>query len=103
MTHNAPRELDDALPPTYVRDDASDAASTASAGTRPTEPQIVILPITDAVRFQQGFLGADGEHASIEGELQIKSADEAVWSKVCVRLRIISARFIPPSNLHKSG
>ncbi|KAI0029617.1 hypothetical protein K488DRAFT_31022, partial [Vararia minispora EC-137] len=70
-------------PPTYARED--DAGSDA-ASVHAREPQIVILPSTDAVRFQHGFLGADGERAAIEGEVQIKGADETVYSKVTVSL-----------------
>ena len=47
-------------------------------------PQILIIPAADAINFQKGFLGADGEHAAIEGELQIKGVDFGQWSKVSV-------------------
>jgi hypothetical protein len=47
-------------------------------------PQILIIPAADAINFQKGFLGAEGEHAAIEGELQIKGVDLGQWSKVSV-------------------
>lgn len=50
------------------------------------EPQILIIPATDSLRFQQGFLGADGERAAIEGELQVKGADSVRWRKVSVAI-----------------
>ncbi|KAI1797769.1 hypothetical protein LXA43DRAFT_981966 [Ganoderma leucocontextum] len=54
-------------------------------------PQILIIPVAeDYVHFQKGYLGADGERAAIEGELQIKSADaEFRWRKVSVWLRSV--------------
>ena len=51
-----------------------------------SEPQILIMPATDSLRFQQGFLGADGERAAIEGELQIKGTDSVRWRKVSVAI-----------------
>ena len=53
------------------------------------EPQILIIPATDSLRFQQGFLGADGERAAIEGELQVKGTDSVRWRKVSVCIRIL--------------
>ena len=47
-------------------------------------PQILIIPTADAINFQKGFLGAEGERAAIEGELQIKGVDLGQWSKVSV-------------------
>lgn len=35
---------------------------------------ILITPCTGSATFQNGYLGADNEHCSIEGELQIKGA-----------------------------
>ena len=47
-------------------------------------PQILIVPAADAINFQKGYLGAEGERAAIEGELQIKAVDLGQWSKVLV-------------------
>jgi hypothetical protein len=47
-----------------------------------SEPEILIIPTGDAVNFQKGFLGAEGERAAIEGELQIKGADVGRWSRL---------------------
>jgi len=52
-----------------------------------TDPQILIIPATDSLRFQQGFLGADGERASIEGELQLKGAHSDRWRMLSVVIR----------------
>lgn len=55
---------------------APDAPSGPVAGTGVDGgPQILIVPTANGVHFQKGFLGADGERAAIEGELQIKSSD----------------------------
>ncbi|KAI0639290.1 hypothetical protein C8Q77DRAFT_1080451 [Trametes polyzona] len=97
------------LPPTYTQEpsesdaplssDSSDI-SFVSAPDMPGDPgpasngsvgpQIIIVPAADGVHFQKGFLGADGERAAIEGELQIKSADASFrWRKVMVSLRTV--------------
>ncbi|KAH9968799.1 hypothetical protein BC827DRAFT_1121470 [Russula dissimulans] len=59
----------------------------------PNTPQILIIPATDSLRFQQGFLGADGEHAAIEGELQLKETDEIRWRKVTMGLRTVEVAY----------
>ncbi|KAI0374283.1 hypothetical protein BV20DRAFT_1041275 [Pilatotrama ljubarskyi] len=57
-------------------------------------PQIVIVPAADGVHFQKGYLGADGERAAIEGELQIKSADASFrWRRVTVSLRSVEKAY----------
>jgi hypothetical protein len=43
---------------------------------------LLIVPTVDVLNFQKGYLGAEGEHAAIEGELQIKGWDTAPWSSV---------------------
>lgn len=83
---------DPAPPPLYSQDDPEDdIADTTPAGALTSEglgPQILILPITDATNFQKGFVGAEGERAAIEGELQIKGAGPGQWNKVFVLLTI---------------
>ncbi|KAL1952069.1 hypothetical protein VTO73DRAFT_1218 [Trametes versicolor] len=70
---------------------APDAPSGPVAGTGVDGgPQILIVPTANGVHFQKGFLGADGERAAIEGELQIKSADASFrCRKVTVSLRTL--------------
>ena len=48
------------------------------------EPQILISPTVDAINFQKGYLGAEGERAAIEGELQIKGAEPGRWHRMYV-------------------
>ena len=73
---------DCAPPPTYS------PGSLESNGTSDAadhdEPQLLIAPTVDAINFQKGYLGADGERAAIEGELQIKGAELERWTKVSV-------------------
>jgi neural Wiskott-Aldrich syndrome protein len=77
-------------PPIYVRHGPS-----LPQNDLQSEPQILIIPATDTLRFQQGFLGADGERAAIEGELQVKGTDSVRWRKVSVAIRTLA--FGPPA------
>lgn len=75
-------------PPSYsVQDGISDEESSDDTGSSasPLETQLVISPIHNDFTFQKGYLGADGEHAAIEGEVQIKSATgDDDWDRVWV-------------------
>ncbi|KAF8475437.1 hypothetical protein JB92DRAFT_2823099 [Gautieria morchelliformis] len=46
--------------------------------------QLLISPSPGAVQFQKGYLGAHGERAAIEGELQIKGAEQGQWDSAQV-------------------
>jgi len=75
---------DSVPPPIYSQTDPDDSSSLSQAemddlGER---PKILIIPTGDAVNFQKGFLGAEGERAAIEGELQIKGIEPDHWAKV---------------------
>lgn len=74
-------------PPIYSQEDPDETAA-PRGDNRPNPatpgPQILIIPTTDAVNFQKGYLGADGERAAIEGELQIKGTEATSWGKVLV-------------------
>lgn len=75
-----------APPPIYSQEDPDESTDLPSTATRdspgPPELQILIIPTVDAINFQKGFLGADGERAAIEGELQLKGAEPGRWAKV---------------------
>lgn len=76
-----------APPPLYSQEDPEDAvANTSAAALTSDGPQILIIPTTDAINFQKGYVGAEGERAAIEGELQIKGAEPGQWDKVFVYL-----------------
>lgn len=65
-------------PPTYTQEEASGLG----AEDRANEPQILIVPPSGGLSFQKGFLGADGEHAAIEGEVLIKGVNRGEWRRV---------------------
>ncbi|KZW02240.1 hypothetical protein EXIGLDRAFT_735716 [Exidia glandulosa HHB12029] len=74
-------------PPSYsVQDGVSDDETVSSN----EETQLVISPIHNDFTFQKGYLGADGEHAAVEGEVQIKSArGDDDWDRVSVALHTV--------------
>jgi len=65
-------------PPIYSQQDPVGSISSHSY----QDPQILIIPTIDVVNFQKGYLGAEGEQAAVEGELQIKGVDAARWDHV---------------------
>ncbi|KAG1716560.1 hypothetical protein ID866_612 [Astraeus odoratus] len=58
-------------------------------GNDPDTPtvQILITPAADRTSFQNGYLGAEGERAAIEGEIHLKGVQPGQWKKVSVTLR----------------
>ncbi|KAH9175521.1 hypothetical protein EDB89DRAFT_1847800 [Lactarius sanguifluus] len=84
--------------PIYAQD-----AAVSPENTPQSEPQILIIPATDSLRFQQGFLGADGERAAIEGELQIKGTDSVRWRKVTMDLRTVEVAYDQVIELSQSS
>ncbi len=74
---------DNIPPPIYSQQDPDDNnLGSELTCLDPLEPQILIIPTVDAVNFQKGFLGAEGERAAIEGEIQIKDVDVSRWSRL---------------------
>lgn len=75
---------DGAAPDLHPEAASVDADADEALGVEGGSPQILIIPVAEGyAHFQKGYLGADGERAAIEGELQIKSADtEFRWRKV---------------------
>jgi hypothetical protein len=65
-----------APPPTYSQRDPRRQSNSLS------EPQLLISPPVGEIVFQKGYLGAEGERAAVEGELQIKDIDPERWSKL---------------------
>ncbi|PIL32074.1 hypothetical protein GSI_06778 [Ganoderma sinense ZZ0214-1] len=82
---------DGAPPDVHPEAAPADADAGEALGAEGGSLQILIIPVAEGyVHFQKGYLGADGERAAIEGELQIKSADtEFRWRKVSVSLRSV--------------
>ncbi|OCH96518.1 hypothetical protein OBBRIDRAFT_8158 [Obba rivulosa] len=77
-------------PPTYSPETPG-AAATADVEHAVAEPQILLIPYANSISFQKGYLGAEGERAAIEGELQVKCPDGCRWDKVTVSLRTVEA------------
>jgi neural Wiskott-Aldrich syndrome protein len=75
------------LPPLYSRQDATqdkEGGEPAEIGLPEESTQLIIAPANEASQFQMGQLGAPGERAAIEGEIQIKGAHEGIWERVLV-------------------
>lgn len=71
-------------PPTYSPEspESHSIVDDTPGGLSYSETQVLIVPTVDNVSFQKGFLGADGERAAVEGELQIKPAQEQSWRRM---------------------
>ena len=67
-------------PPTYSQN-AGDSPADVGAYSH---PQILLVPPSNGIGFQKGYLGADGERAAVEGELQIKGVNNRPWGRVYV-------------------
>ncbi|KAG9050567.1 hypothetical protein FS837_004424 [Tulasnella sp. UAMH 9824] len=50
-------------------------------------PQLVIAPAGDSVHFQSGNLGAEGETATVEGEVQLKGFTPDDWESMSITLK----------------
>ncbi|KAJ7293384.1 hypothetical protein C8J57DRAFT_24612 [Mycena rebaudengoi] len=78
-------------PPIYSQQE--DVPETSNTLDVALDPQILIIPSSDAINFQKGYLGADGERAAVEGELQIKGAEAGRWARVTVCLRTVETAY----------
>ncbi|KAJ6574911.1 hypothetical protein B0H19DRAFT_618731 [Mycena capillaripes] len=85
----------DALPPPIYSQQADEppTSDTSSTSDLMLDPQILIVPSSDAINFQKGYLGADEERAAVEGEIQVKGTEAGRWSRVTVSLRTIETAF----------
>lgn len=70
------------LPPPIYSQQADELHEDTSCTA--SDPQILIIPSSDAINFQKGYLGAEEERAAIEGEIQIKGAESGHWARVQV-------------------
>ncbi|KAF8078467.1 hypothetical protein FPV67DRAFT_1688264 [Lyophyllum atratum] len=80
-------------PPIYSQTDPDEGPISQAESVVDEQPQILIIPTGDTVNFQRGFLGADGERAAFEGELQIKGIEPDRWAKVSVSLQTIEQAY----------
>lgn len=46
--------------------------------------QLLLVPALDGINFQKGYVGAEGEHAAMEGEVHLKGAQPGAWKKLSV-------------------
>lgn len=74
----------EAAPPSYMQEDGSGNDGSSDINSAIPDPQILIVP-ADSMNFQKGFLGADGERAAVEGEVQIKGLQAYEWAKLYVQ------------------
>ncbi|GJJ09480.1 hypothetical protein Clacol_003703 [Clathrus columnatus] len=51
--------------------------------------ELFISPTSNAIQFQKGYLGSQGERAAIEGEVQIKGMRASLWQSAFVTLQTI--------------
>ncbi|KAJ7139929.1 hypothetical protein C8R44DRAFT_318193 [Mycena epipterygia] len=85
------------LPPPIYSQQAGDLStletSSTSDVTLDSDPQILIIPSSDAINFQKGYLGADEERAAVEGEIQVKGTESGRWARVTVSLRTLETAY----------
>ncbi|KAJ6509334.1 hypothetical protein C8R47DRAFT_1098337 [Mycena vitilis] len=83
--------MDSVPPPIYSQQ--LPTVHTSSTSDLMLDPQILIIPSSDAINFQKGYLGADAERAAVEGEIQVKGTEPGRWARVTVSLRSIETAF----------
>ncbi|KAF8641049.1 hypothetical protein AX17_000693 [Amanita inopinata Kibby_2008] len=98
---------DSPLPPIYSQqsDSVQDvplAPSNLDPIATDNTPQLLLIPAASSVNFQSGYLGAEGEHAAIEGELQTKGIEPGCWSKVTIALRTTETAYLQDIELASS-
>ncbi|KAH7921784.1 hypothetical protein BV22DRAFT_702635 [Leucogyrophana mollusca] len=81
-------------PPIYCQESSYDPlVSDDTHSSTPQTLQILIIPAADAISFQNGYVGADGERPAIEGELHLKGAEPTQWKKVSITLRTVESAY----------
>ncbi|KAJ7275238.1 hypothetical protein B0H12DRAFT_246989 [Mycena haematopus] len=78
-------------PPIYSQE--AEMSDSSSASDLSLDPQILIIPSSDSINFQKGYLGADEERAAVEGEIQVKGTESGRWARVTVSLRTSETAF----------
>jgi hypothetical protein len=53
------------------------------------DTQILIIPSSNSIQFQDGYLGAE-ERSSVEGEVHVKGAMPGDWTRLWVVIHITS-------------
>ncbi|KAG9085873.1 hypothetical protein FS749_004048 [Ceratobasidium sp. UAMH 11750] len=70
-------------PPLYSEDAQSQPGIESVLNNE--QPLILVTPPAGKDSFQSGFLGAEGDISSLEGEVTIKGTTLEKWNKVYVR------------------
>ncbi|KAG8219930.1 hypothetical protein J3R82DRAFT_928 [Butyriboletus roseoflavus] len=81
---------DTAPPPRYSQHGPGDVLS-SDCPSDVSGLQLLIVPALDGINFQKGYVGAEGEHAAMEGEVHLKGAQPGAWKKLSVSLRTIES------------
>ena len=76
---------DSAPPPRYSQHNSSDVLR-SDCPSDVSGFQLLLVPALDGINFQKGYVGAEGEHAAMEGEVHLKGAQPGAWKKLSVRL-----------------
>jgi hypothetical protein len=69
-------------PPPVYSEDAQSHHHTIESALPDDQPLILITPSEGKSTFQSGFLGAEGDVSSLEGEVRIKSTSMEKWNNV---------------------
>ncbi|KAG9314494.1 hypothetical protein JVU11DRAFT_5291 [Chiua virens] len=79
--------VDNAPPPRYSQHGPGDSILRSDCLSDASGLQMLIVPALDGINFQKGYVGAEGEHAAMEGEVHLKCAQPGAWKKLSVCLR----------------
>ncbi|KAB5593605.1 hypothetical protein CTheo_2898 [Ceratobasidium theobromae] len=74
-------------PPPVYSEDAQSHHPNIESVSPDDQPLILIMPSEGKSTFQSGFLGAEGDISSLEGEVHIKSASMEKWNNVSIIYR----------------
>ncbi|CAE7184796.1 unnamed protein product [Rhizoctonia solani] len=75
------------VPPPLYSEDPQSNQSGVDLSSLGGQPLILITPSEGKTSFQSGFLGAEGDVSSFEGEVHIKSASMEQWQTVTITYR----------------
>ncbi|CUA73927.1 hypothetical protein RSOLAG22IIIB_01448 [Rhizoctonia solani] len=75
------------IPPPLYSEDPQSNQSDVDLTSLGDQPLILITPSEGKTTFQSGFLGAEGDVSSFEGEVHIKSASMEKWQTVTITYR----------------
>ncbi|KAH7344670.1 hypothetical protein B0J17DRAFT_636410 [Rhizoctonia solani] len=75
------------IPPPLYSEDPQSNQSGVDLTPLGDQPLILITPSEGKTTFQSGFLGAEGDVSSFEGEVHIKSASMEKWQTVTITYR----------------